>query len=444
MHQKIRNFIAVFILVILLLVGCEGESLVEGLFSQEIKTPESIGTTEHIKTSVALKSIETPEPTVDVSGKVILTIWAPSMFSPNTDSNQIAMFYQRLNDFEKENSQVKINVRIKASSGPGSLLATLINADLVAPQAKPSLVILPQTDMEDAAREGVIYPIGDYSTAIDSSDWYEYARELALFDGVPYGLPWIADALIIVANSEIIGDNIATWSDIQRQSSLLYIPANDPNAIVLNALYLSAGGKILDQQGNPTIQPEILEQVLAQIDIGVKRGIFSANLMNYQTNEQIWQLLQDGQADWVVTWMRHYLQSNIKSQGAIQLPSMGTEPYSLATGWLLCLSENDPQTAKWSMQLAEYLTAEEFLIEWTYAAGYLPVRPSSVLGWQDSASLNTIKQILISAHAKPENELLSSLGPILRESLQSVLEQREDPGIAAQTAFEQLEETTTE
>jgi ABC-type glycerol-3-phosphate transport system substrate-binding protein len=345
----------------MLLVGCEGESLFEGLFSQETKTPESIGTAEYIKTSVALESIETPEPTVDVSGKVILTIWAPPQFLPNTDSNQIAMFYQRLNDFEKENSQVKIDVRIKASSGPGSLLATLTNADLVAPQAKPSLVILPQTDMEDAAKEGVIYPIGDYSTAIDSSDWYEYARELALLDGVPYGLPLIGDALIIVSNSEINIDNIATWSDIHRQSSLLYIPANDPSAIVLNALYLSAGGKILDQQGNPTIQPEILEQVLAQIDIGVERGIFSANLMNYQTNEQIWQLLQDGQADWVVTWMRHYLQSNMESQGIVQLPSMGTEPYSLATGWLLCISENDPQTATWSMQLAEYLTAEDFL-----------------------------------------------------------------------------------
>jgi hypothetical protein len=55
--------------------------------------------------------------------------------------------------------------------------------------------------------------------------------------------------------------------------------------------------------------------------------------------------------------------------------------------------------------------------------------------------LNTIRQILIAAHAKPENELLSILGPILRESLQSVLEQRADPGMAAQAAFEQLEET---
>ena len=443
MYQKLCNFIVVLMLMVLLLVGCKGESLLAGLFSQEVKPSESIGTAENIKTSVDLESVETPESAVDVSKEVILTIWAPPQFLPNSDSNQAAMFYKRLDGFEKENSQVKIEVRIKASSGAGSLITALTNADLVAPQAKPSLVILSRTDMEDAAKKGVVYPIGDYSTAIDSSDWYEYAKELALLDGVPYGLPLIGDALIIVANSEIIKNKIATWSDIQRQSSLLYFPADDPNAIMLNALYLSAGGQIKDQQRNPTIQPEILEQVLAKFDVGVNRGIFSANLKNYQTNEQIWQLFQDGQADWVVTWMRHYLHSNMESQGIIQLPSIGAKPYSLATGWLLCLSENDPQTAVLSLQLAEYLTAEEFLREWTYAAGYLPVRPSSLLEWQDPVSINTINQILIAAHAKPENEHLSILGPILRESLQRVLEQRTDPVIAAQIAFEQLEETRT-
>ena len=444
MRQALRNFIAAFIFIVLFLIGCEGNPLIEKIHTQENKLTEPTLTVDQLQSDLNSKETETVEPVSGVSDQIALTIWVPAQFLPSSDSDQAKSFYQRLQDFKGENPQVEINVRVKASNGQGNLLNSLINTSLVAQGAKPSLIILSRTDMQIAVERGVIYPIVDYSTVIGSLDWYQYARELAMIKGVTYGLPFVGDALAIIANPKIIDEDVTTWLDLREQSAPLYFPAADSQALVLIALYQSAGGKINDQQGQPIIQTDILEKTLEEFALGVSKGIFSSDMVNYQLDKQTWQLFQDGQADWVITWITNYLESDGSAQKVIQLPSIGPESYALSRGWIWCLSESDPEKAKWSARLAEYLTERDFLASWTYTAGFLPVRPSSMSEWKDQSSLNAINKILLDAHIGPEMGLTENITPVLRESLGNILEQRMDPELAAQTAIQQWEETQTE
>ena len=93
-----------------------------------------------------------------------------------------------------------------------------------------------------------------------------------------------------------------------------------------------------------------------------------------------------------------------------------------------------------SAALAEFLVEPEFLSEWTAAAGYLPPRPTSLEGWQGQTLQPTLSQIAVTTRLRPPNDVISSLGPILRDQTRQVLQGLVDPSQAAQVAVESLEE----
>jgi ABC-type glycerol-3-phosphate transport system substrate-binding protein len=88
--------------------------------------------------------------------------------------------------------------------------------------------------------------------------------------------------------------------------------------------------------------------------------------------------------------------------------------------------------------LAEFLTADEFLAAWSYAAGYLPPRVDALLRWQDEDLRQAIEQISYSAHLIPSIDLISSLGPALEQAVVKVLKAESDPQTAAQAVIDQV------
>ena len=90
------------------------------------------------------------------------------------------------------------------------------------------------------------------------------------------------------------------------------------------------------------------------------------------------------------------------------------------------------------MRLAEFLTQDEFLKKWTVVAGYLPVRPSSLMGWTDANLRSTLSQVVLSAEMRPTNDVLTSLGPIFADATLQVVKRQSDAKQAAQSAAERL------
>lgn len=367
-----------------------------------------------------------------------LTLWAPPEFDPDGGTPAGDLLRARLDAFSKENGGVRVQVRIKAASGPGGLLESLNNASAVAPMALPSVIALPRADLETAALKGLVVPLDSLSTAINQPDWYDYARELAMVQGATFALPFAGDALLIAYRPTSLPAAPTTWQTIEAMGQPLAFPAGDVQALFLLTLYQSIGGSVEDAQRRPTLQPDLLSQALQVLADGEQRAVFPYWLSQYETSGQVWQAYREQRVNALVTWASNYLASLPPDTTAVPLPALDEAPLTLATGWGWSVADPVPERRALSVKLAEFLADAEFLAAWTEAAGYLPTHPSSLAAWTNGSLKSLLGPVADSAKARPSGDQLASLGPVLQEATLKVLKHESDPTQAAKAASERL------
>lgn len=385
----------------------------------------------------------TPSPTFEplstMSGSMELTIWVPPQFNPGSGTQAGNLLQGRLDEFMKENPGVIINVRVKTSTGPGSLVEALTSASAAASQAVPSIVALNRSDLESAALKGLIYPLGGLTQELEDGDWYPYARQMAEIETSDFGLPFAGNALLMVFRSTSTGNlTPTTWDEVLSFGLPILFQVDDSQALMTLDLYLSAGGEIQNDQGRPALQLDPLIQTLTVYENGARRGSFPPSITQYQTSGQAWQAFEENQANWVVTWSTNYLSEAPEDAQAVMLPSLGEKPYTLATGWVWALSDPDPERREVSMRLAEFLVDSSFLMEWNPASGFLPTRPTVLAGWENQNDQVLINQMVQAAQIRPPNELIAGLGPILRDASLEVIKGQNTAAGSAQSALDRL------
>jgi ABC-type glycerol-3-phosphate transport system substrate-binding protein len=97
-----------------------------------------------------------------------------------------------------------------------------------------------------------------------------------------------------------------------------------------------------------------------------------------------------------------------------------------------------PERRLLSIRLAEWLTDPAFLGAWTEAAGYLPTRPSALDTWRNGNQKAVLNQVALSTRARPTNDLLFSLGPVLRDAALGVIRLETSPSTAAESASRRI------
>jgi len=425
------------------LTGCSGFTL-PFLAPQATINPGSQPVTPAFPSSTAQPTQLVTATLTAPSGPQVISMWVPPQFGPENNTPAAALLKNRLKVFEDQNPDVKIQVRVKAVTGPGSLLETLAAALAAAPLALPSLVALPRPDLETAALKGLIYPLDKLlETAIDDPDWYAYARQMALIQGSTFGLPFAGDGMLLMYRPAHVNMHTGDWAGILSQGQVESFPAADPQGLLTLNLYLALGGSVSDAQGRPTLQPEILAQVLKLYTDGSKQGVFPVWLTQYQTDGQAWQAYREQSSQWLVTWTSRYLSELPADSTAVVLPSLGPNQQTLANGWVWALSDPSPERRAIAVRLAEFLVQGNFLAEWSAAVGYLPTRSSALVSWPDQNQRGLINQVVLSAQLRPSSDLMASLGPVLADATQQVIKRQNDPVQAAQAAAERLTTSTT-
>jgi ABC-type glycerol-3-phosphate transport system substrate-binding protein len=393
--------------------------------------------TESPLTTVTPGAVQ-PDPQATPTALPVLTLWVPPDFDPASGTRAGDLLRQRLDEFSRQNGGVQVQVRVKAASGPGGLLESLNAAGAAAPLALPSLVALPRGDLEVAALKGLVFPLDGVSSAIDETDWYDYARQLAMVQGATFALPFAGDALVLAYRPGKVAVPPTDWSAVFRLSQPLAFPAGDPQALFVLSLYQSVDGQVEDAQRRPTLQPDRLSQVLQMLADGEQRGVFPYWLAQYETSGQVWQAYRDGRVNALITWVSNYLSSLPPDTAAVPVPRVNEASLSLSTGWGWAVADPIPERRTVSVKLAEFLTQGEFLAEWTEAAGYLPTRPSTLAAWSNQSLKTLLSPVAISAQARPTVDQLTSLGPVLKEATLKVLKRESDPTQAAKAASEKL------
>jgi ABC-type glycerol-3-phosphate transport system substrate-binding protein len=120
----------------------------------------------------------------------------------------------------------------------------------VAPTVLPDIIALDNVDLETAARSGLLQPIGPLLPAELIDDLYPFARDLGSFNGDLYGVVYHADLEQLASSSS--APLPQTWNDLLETSRRYIFALGNSNNVsdAVLAHYLSAGGRLVDEQGN--------------------------------------------------------------------------------------------------------------------------------------------------------------------------------------------------
>jgi ABC-type glycerol-3-phosphate transport system substrate-binding protein len=364
-----------------------------------------------------------------------LRVWLPPAFDPASGSDAGALLQARLDEFAQQHTGVEIEVRIKALSGPGGLMDSLTTASAAAPRALPDLVALPRDLMEIAALKGLLTPYDNLTSTLEtSSDWYEYAQQLARLQNSVYGIPFAGDAMLLAYRPEVLPVSPADWPATLQTGLPLAFPAADPKALFTMALYQASGGAVLDDQGRPFLDAEILTEVLTFYAQAEQAGVMPAWLAEFQNDDAVWGAFQDSQAEMAATWSTRFLAEPVAGVSAASIPTPDGKPFTLATGWVWALASHQPERQALSVELGEFLTESRFLAGWTEAIGLLPSRPSALSAWSDPGLRAMMTPVALSARLIPSGDVLTGLGGALQQATLQVLTQQSNPVAAAQEA----------
>ena len=405
-----------YIVIILSLAGCAD-------LASLLTTPTPASASQSTTTPQP-PALETQTPPVIVEPRV-LRVWLPPHFDPNADTDFAELLRQRLADFQSSHRGLRIEVRIKAVDGKAGLLNSLSITSAAAASASPDLIALSRVDLESAAKKGLLRPMDGLSTLLDDPNWYPFARELGHIQDIGYGLPFAADALVLIHRPDL---EINTWEDILSSEEPLLFPGDSSRLLVLLSIYASTGGKLVNEQGLPTLEEQALSQTLTIFHDGLEAEIFSPSMLESTTSEQP---VQADRAGMIVNWA---VNNWTVGQNVMQpIPGQGVSAHAFANGWLWALAGSAPENQQMATELAEYLMEDAFLGEWTRETGYLPTRITLVD--DQNAELSTV---LESAQVLPSDEVISTWGPILSQAASRVLN-GEQVEVVVQSVMEQIQ-----
>ncbi len=430
--------------IILAAAGCQDIQMPTGILDQINAGKDFLGLQTETPTSTTstVQPQLTPEATlaIEIPVQPVLTLWLPPEFDPQSGSASGQLLSSRIAEFQKQNSGIQVNTRIKATEGVGGSLDMLRTASKAAPLALPSLVLLKRASFEQAVEEQLIIPVPAEEEGDTDPDWYPYAKAMGLVNEIQHGYPFIGDAMILVHRPvEIERDSLSSWTDILEINSPLLFPAADERALLTLGLYLSKAGSLYDENQRLTLDEEVMRSVLTVYQNGSEKEIFPYWLSQFDDDNQTWKAYHDDQGDVVVTWTSLYLNELPVDSSAVPLRGIENQPFTLADGWVWAISEPDVEQQELATQMAQFLVEPSFLAKFTISAGYLPVRPSTTSAVTDQIIQNLLEDTASNAMLIPGNGIFDSFTMNLRDAILSIIKEQTD----SNSALELLLRTTS-
>lgn len=420
-----KHFTGLIILIILL-VGC---AETPGQGTDNTPQPSATPTTSLPPTPQSTQS--TTEPTV-------IRLWVPPEFDPENGTPAGDILRDRLNLYTAQRPDIRIETRVKATSGTGGLLDSLASASAAAPLVVPDLILLPRSSLEIAALKGLLYPMDELTASLDESDWYPFAQELGRIQNTTFGLPFAGNVLVSLYRPAEIEQPATNWVAAIESGQPIAFPAAEEEAYFPLAQYLSTGALVQDTEGRPSLDVAALTAVLNFFSQAESAGAMPSWLTQFTNDGQSWDAYTDNRVDTVVTWINRYLSALPGDTAAAPIITQSGTPFTLANGWVWALSNPQKERHAVSVDLAEFLTESEFLSEWSEAAGYPPPRSSALESWSNIPLRRLISTVIDSARLIPPNEVMADISPALNQATVDILKKQSTPAEAANEALESL------
>lgn len=362
----------------------------------------------------------------------MLRLWLPPQFAPNEDTPSGKVLLAQLAAFE-ESSGWKVEVRVKKLAGQGGLLDSLRTSLTVAPSTSPDVIALDSTLLANAT--DAIQPLLTMSDE-ELIDYYPFALNAARLNDKLMALPFATDALGYAYSTNAYTLTPQSWADLNVENGLVWLPLNDPTAIVTLQQYAALGGALTDETGQPTLNAPLLAQVLADYQVMQGAGLLPVDVLASTNLDTTWTAYRDSRATGASALFSEYLtdRSRVSATSFTFIPVRGGKPATFARQWNYALVSTDPTRQAAALDLMRWLTLPENLGAWTLAANVMPARSQALTAWSDPGLAATADRLLNVALPEPAPSVLSVIGPPVTAAVQAVLNGQASPESAAETA----------
>ncbi len=363
-----------------------------------------------------------------------LRVWLPPQFAPDDSNPGGPVLAAQLAQYQQAHPGLKLEIRLKPLTGPGNLLAALAAAYNAAPAALPDLIALNRDDLQAAAAAGLVLPLDNFLPPTALADYYPFAQTLSAYQGQTIGLPFAADARVLVYRTDFYPTPPNSWTEVL--TGTLILPGGEPSGLTLLNEYLAHGGPLLDPSDKTILDTELLTEALTDFRDLQMADFIPLSTLTYSDTTTTWQVFRERRATLALTTAQNFLAENERiSNAAVALvPNDSGIPFTLADGWSWALVNTATSHPTAAFDLAAWLSASEQLAAWTQAARVLPPRSTALALWSDASVTPWASAVLTHAQLQPPAGALAVVGPLLQKALTNVLASQTTPFTAASTA----------
>jgi ABC-type glycerol-3-phosphate transport system substrate-binding protein len=383
------------LLTLLLLAACAPAS-----------TPTNPSPTQDARTRSAMTATPVPAtatPTATARPSLTLRFWLPDEMAGLESVDAGDVLSEQISGFERDNPLIEVELRLRAATGTGGVLATLQTAAIAAPGALPDITLLRYTDFQIAAQAGLLARLDAAALALNDDNWHSAVRALGNLEGRRYGIPFTLRLLHTAYNEDAL--TISSWrfDDLLAENIAWTFPAapsDGLSSIFLLQYWLAGAGDV--STDSLAFDENALRAVLRYYERASAAELIPMDVLEYDTPERSASALSSDLPAVVTSSMALASLLNDQPISFGRIPSPTGEPATLLDGWLWVITTSDPQRQAAAMALLEYLLQPERQLAYHRAIAMLPAAISTQrqLDADYAAFIDTLMQTVIIA--RPE------------------------------------------
>lgn len=433
----LNHALLLFIFAAIMLTAC-GSNSAE---TENNTTPTPVATTTPLVTEIVRPST-IPEQTIPVAtidDGMSLRIWTSSEFQALYNSSMLTNAV--ISTFSETHPDVTLEEGTKSAEGNGGILNYLLYGRDVAPSTLPDVVLLPSKTLRHAVDDGVIVMPDPPPTTTAQADLYPVAGALFTSEDKPIGYPVaLSPVPLVVYRNEVFTQTLpSTWNDLIASDTLqLGIDIPSRGARLLLGLYLSQRDLPVDETGKLVWDRETLERVLSILQTARDKDIFPDATLSTNSAEAVWQLLESGQVNALITTSDALFQhvDQLADVRVGPLPGVDGPLRPRLTGWGWTISTLQPQQIDLSADFITVATAPEVIGSWSATTFALPAYKTAFQKWPlvGDPVHTLIDNELARARPFPDHVDAATLS-LLQEAVSRVLIVGESPAVAADRIF---------
>ncbi len=367
-----------------------------------------------------------PATTVEVAppAENQLVIWAPDFFEAKPDANAGNVLQAVYHQFEQANPGVHIDVHIKAESGEAGMFSYLRSAQRVAPTILPDLVLLDTQYLWQIAELDLVHPI-TFDDLGQHANFYPFALNAVTFKQQPYGIPYTADVIHAIYDTQIFTTTPATWATVLAMKQPYLFPAGIHDSLYDDSLllqYVGAGGQLLASgEINNLDAVKALLTFLAQ---GKASGVISDKALSLSNLNAIWPVFANKPVGIANVSASLYL-SQPKPQDGLNFdaaPTLTGQDITIARTWAFAILTTDPERRQLAFRLVNGFLDPSVQGRWSQLANHLPTSAAAWAIWTNIGPYHEfLRHQLEVATAIPAGRPFADFAKRLQDAQQSVL-----------------------